>query len=87
MALIVLPVVFWLDIDRTERVLLVVVSVLVLLVELINSAVEAVVDRIGSEHHLLSGRAKDMGSGAVMLALVLWVYVWVEIVVLGVWLA
>ena len=87
LALIVLPVIFWLDIERTERVLLVVVTVLVLLVELVNSAVEAVVDRVGSEHHLLSGRAKDMGSGAVMGALALWIYVWVEIVVLGVWLA
>ncbi len=87
MALIALPVIFWLDIERVERVLLIAVTVLVLIVELINSAVEAVVDRIGSEHHMLSGRAKDMGSGAVMVALALWLYVWVEIVVLGVWLA
>ena len=87
MALIVLPLVFWLDIERVERVLLVAVTVLVLIVELINSALEAVVDRVGSEHHLLSGRAKDMGSGAVMVTLALWTYVWGEIVVLGVWLA
>ncbi len=87
LALIVLPVAFWLDVQSVERVLLVAVTVLVLIVELINSAVEAVVDRISSEHHLLSGRAKDMGSGAVMIALALWLYVWVEIVVLGVWLA
>ena len=87
LALVVLPVAFWLEIQSVERVLLVAVTVLVLIVELINSAVEAVVDRISSEHHLLSGRAKDMGSGAVMIALVLWLYVWVEIVVLGVWLA
>ena len=87
LALIVLPIVFWLDIQPLERVLLVAATFLVLIVELINSAVEAVVDRVSAEHHLLSGRAKDMGTGAVMLALALWVYVWVEIVVLGVWLA
>ena len=87
LALIVLPVIFWLDIQSVERILLVTVTFLVLIVELINSAVEAVVDRVSPEHHLLSGRAKDMGSGAVMLTLALWLYVWVEIVVLGVWLA
>ena len=87
LAVIVLPVVFWLDIQAVERVLLVAVTFLVLIVELINSAVEAVVDRVGSEHHLLSGRAKDMGSGAVMVTLALWLYVWIEIVLLGVWLA
>lgn len=87
LALFFLPVVFWLDISPVERVLLVAVTVLVLIVELLNSALEAVVDRVGSEHHLLSGRAKDMGSGAVMVALILWIYVWMEIVVLGVWLA
>lgn len=87
LALLVLPVSFWLDIERLERILLVAVTVLVLIVELVNSAVEAVVDRIGTEHHLLSGRAKDMGSGAVMITLALWLYVWWEIVVLGVWLA
>jgi diacylglycerol kinase (ATP) len=44
--------------------------VLVLVVELLNSAVEAVVDRVGLEHHELSGRAKDIGSAAVMLSLI-----------------
>ncbi|NND91940.1 MAG: diacylglycerol kinase [Granulosicoccus sp.] len=86
LALIVLPVAFWLDVSRAERILLVLVTVLVLIVELMNSAVEAVVDRVGSEHHLLSGRAKDMGSGAVLVSLLLWVYVWAEVVVLGGWL-
>lgn len=86
LALIFVPLVFWLDVSRVERVLLVSVTVLVLIVELLNSAVEAVVDRISEDHHPLSGRAKDMGSGAVMLALALWLYVWVDVVVIGVWL-
>ena len=48
----------------------------VTIVELINSAIEAVVDRIGSEKHLLSGQAKDMGSAAVFFALMLVTIVW-----------
>jgi len=87
LAVVFIPVAFVLDITRTERVLLVLVSFLVLITELLNSAVEAVVDRIGSEHHELSGRAKDMGSGAVLISLLLWVYVWGEIVIFGVWIA
>jgi len=87
LAAVFIPVAFMLDITRTERVLLVMVSFLVLVTELLNSAVEAVVDRIGSEHHELSGRAKDMGSGAVLVSLILWVYVWGEIVVFGVWMS
>lgn len=85
-AVLTLPVVFFIDIDRMERIALVTVTVLVLVAELLNSAVEAVVDRIGPEMHELSGRAKDMGSGAVMLALLLWAYVWIEIVVIGLWM-
>lgn len=86
LALVVLPLVFWLDVSRVERVLLVSVTVLVLIIEMLNSAVEAVVDRVSADHHLLSGRAKDMGSGAVMIALALWFYVWMDIVVFGLWL-
>ncbi|MCG6506940.1 diacylglycerol kinase, partial [Vibrio parahaemolyticus] len=50
----------------------------VMVVELLNSAVEAVVDRIGPEHHELAGRAKDMGSAAVFIAMVISGYIWVE---------
>lgn len=86
LALVFIPIAIILDVSRVERVLLVLVTVLVLLTEVLNSAVEAVVDRIGTEHHELSGRAKDMGSGAVLLSLLLWIYVWADIVVWGVWL-
>ncbi|WAR43780.1 diacylglycerol kinase [Methylomonas rapida] len=63
------PIALWLGSDGIEKVLLIGSVVLVLLVELLNSAVEAVVDRVGLEHHELSGRAKDIGSAAVMLSL------------------
>lgn len=86
LAAVCLPTALMLDLMRAERVLLVMVTVLVLIAELINSAIEAVVDRVGLEHHELSGRAKDMGSGAVLLSLLLWAYVWIEIVVIGLWL-
>ncbi|CNF44214.1 diacylglycerol kinase [Yersinia mollaretii] len=67
---------FWLDIEVITRILLIGSVVLVIIVEVINSAIEAVVDRIGSEFHELSGRAKDMGSAAVFLAVLLAIFVW-----------
>jgi len=85
-AIVVVLIALWLDVTRIERVVLISVTILVLIVELLNSAVEAVVDRIGPEHHELSGRAKDMGSAAVLVSLFLWVYVWADLVVLGQWL-
>lgn len=69
--IITTPLALWLGNSAIEKVLLIGSVVLVLLVELLNSAVEAVVDRVGFEHHELSGRAKDIGSAAVMLSL-LW---------------
>lgn len=85
LAVIFIPLAFYIDVPAIERVALVAVTVLVLVVELVNSAVEAVVDRIGLEKHELSGRAKDIGSAAVLLCLLLWAYVWIELVVLGIW--
>ncbi|XCN73504.1 MAG: diacylglycerol kinase [Candidatus Electrothrix aestuarii] len=74
-----LPIGLWLGDSGTERALLTGCLFLILLVELINSAIEAVVDRIGSEHHELSGRAKDLGSAAVFLALLNCATVWLLI--------
>lgn len=62
------PLALWLGADGVERAILVGSMILVLVVEVLNSAVEAVVDRWGAEHHELAGRAKDMGSAAVFLA-------------------
>nr|WP_245695125.1 diacylglycerol kinase [Desulforhopalus singaporensis] len=65
------PLGIWLGETVEQRLLLIGSCFLVLIVELLNSAVEAVVDRIGTEQHELSGRAKDIGSAAVFCALVL----------------
>ncbi|MDJ0657077.1 MAG: diacylglycerol kinase [Xanthomonadales bacterium] len=70
------PVALWLGQTLVEKAILLGAGLVVLMVELLNSAIEASVDRHGSERHELSGRAKDMGSAAVMLSLVLWLLVW-----------
>jgi diacylglycerol kinase (ATP) len=62
------PLAVWLGADGIERAILIGSMIVVLIVEVLNSAVEAVVDRWGPEHHVLAGRAKDMGSAAVFLA-------------------
>jgi diacylglycerol kinase (ATP) len=58
------PLGFWMGRSAAERALLIASCLLILITELLNSALEAIVDRIGPEHHELSGRAKDMGSAA-----------------------
>lgn len=62
------PLALWLGETGVERAILLGSLLLVLIVEVLNSAVEAVVDRWGAEHHTLAGRAKDMGSAAVFLS-------------------
>jgi diacylglycerol kinase (ATP) len=76
LALIVIPLGLWLGHGATERVLLTAPVVLILIVELLNSAIEATVDRIGFERHALAGLAKDIGSAAVLMSFVLLVMVW-----------
>ncbi|MBT3427059.1 MAG: diacylglycerol kinase [Gammaproteobacteria bacterium] len=78
-AVIGLPLAIWLARDGVEFLLLVVPLLLLLLAELVNSAIEAVVDRFGGELHELSGRAKDMGSAAVFIAIVITGLSWVTI--------
>jgi diacylglycerol kinase (ATP) len=73
---ILAPLGYWLGRDPVERVLLIGCLVLVLIVELLNSAIEATVDRVGKDRHKLAGHAKDMGSAAVLLAILLAVLVW-----------
>jgi len=73
------PCAFVLPVSVVERVLLLGTLTLVLIVELLNSSVEAAVDRISLERHSLSKRAKDFGSAAVMLALVLCLGTWLAI--------
>ncbi|MFL4556887.1 diacylglycerol kinase [Yersinia kristensenii] len=78
-AILAIILAFWLDVDAITRILLIGSVVLVIIIEIINSAIEAVVDRIGSEVHELSGRAKDMGSAAVSLAILLALFIWVTV--------
>ncbi|MFV8800815.1 diacylglycerol kinase [Yersinia sp. LJYL362] len=78
-AILAIILAFWLDVDATARILLIASVVLVIIVEVINSAIEAVVDRIGSELHELSGRAKDMGSAAVFLSILLALFIWITV--------
>ena len=77
LALVVIPTGLLLGRSGVERALLVAPMLLVLVIELVNSAVEATVDRIGFEHHELAGLAKDLGSAAVLLSLLLMAVVWI----------
>jgi diacylglycerol kinase (ATP) len=77
LAVVVIPAGLWLGQSGLERALLVAPMLLILIVELLNSAVEAAIDRIGPERHALSGLAKDIGSGAVFASFVLLGTVWV----------
>ena len=76
LAAILIPVAFFLPATGTGRALMVGTVLLVLIVELLNSAVEAAVDRISLENHLLAKRAKDIGSAAVFISLVNVPVVW-----------
>lgn len=73
---VLIPLAFFCPVTRGELALMVAVSLLSLIVELFNSAIEAVVDRISDEYHLLSKNAKDMGSAAQSVALVMVAAVW-----------
>jgi diacylglycerol kinase (ATP) len=79
LAVCLLPLALILPFDLLERLLLVGSIVLVLILELLNSSIEAAVDRISFEHHGLSKRAKDYGSAAVMLALLMCACVWIAL--------
>ena len=76
LAIIMVPAGLWLGNTPVEKSLLIGTVFLVLITELLNSAVEAVVDRVSTDQHELSGRAKDIGSAAVMLSLILTAITW-----------
>ncbi len=77
LAVVLIPLGLWLGDTALERGLLVTSVLFLLIVELLNTAVEAVVDRIGDEYHILSGKAKDVCSAAVLLAIFIVVITWV----------
>jgi len=82
LAAILIPLAVWLDVSLLEKALLIGSVLLVLIVELLNSAVEATVDRISFENHHLAKRAKDIGSAAVLFALVNAGVFWLFLVIL-----
>jgi len=75
-SLCIVPLAFYLSEGAVEQVLMLGSWLLVIIVELLNSAIEATVDRISTEHHELSGRAKDLGSAAVFLCNITFVGTW-----------
>ena len=77
--LVLTPLALLLPVSTLERLLLVLSMMLVIVVELLNSAIEATVDRISTERHPLSGRAKDLGSAAVMVALAMSMLCWIVV--------
>ena len=81
LAVVLIPVAVWIGPSGLARAAMIGSVLLVLVAELLNAAVEAVVDRVGVEHHELSGRAKDMGSAAVLIALINVVLVWICVLV------
>lgn len=70
------PLAWWLGETAVERVLLIGPMLMVMSIELLNSAIEAVIERYGAEHHELAGRAKDMGSAAVFVSMIAVVLTW-----------
>jgi len=82
LAVVMLPAAFWLGRTAIEVALLAATVLLVLIVELLNSAIEAVVDRVSFEWHDLSKRAKDIASAAVMLSLLLCGSLWLTVIAL-----
>jgi diacylglycerol kinase (ATP) len=75
-ALVMVPAAFWLGSNWMEVALLITSVTLILVVELLNTAIETAIDRVGPEWHDLSKRAKDMGSAAVLLSLLLCLGIW-----------
>ena len=76
LSIILTPVALWLGDGNMEKAILIAALILVLIVELLNSAIETTIDRISKEHHDLSGRAKDIASAAVFLSLLNVIVVW-----------
>jgi diacylglycerol kinase (ATP) len=73
---VMLPLAFWLARSGLQLGMLISTLLFVLIMELVNTAIEAVVDRAGTEFHALAGLAKDLGSAAVMLALIITALTW-----------
>ncbi|KAA0890620.1 diacylglycerol kinase [Pusillimonas sp. ANT_WB101] len=80
LALVLTPIAFWISRTVGELLLLLGTLVFVLVIELLNSAIEAIADAVTIEHHPLIGRAKDLGSAAVLLSLLFSAVVWLTVI-------
>jgi diacylglycerol kinase (ATP) len=81
LALLLIPLTFWLEQGLLERALMIACVFLILIVELINSAIEATVDRISLDNHRLAKRAKDIGSAAVLISFLNLGVIWLLILI------
>ena len=81
LSFVLVPIACWLDVSNVERLLMICAVFLVMVVELLNTAIEAAIDRVGLEVHELSGIAKDTASAAVLLSVGLCLFVWLSIIV------
>ena len=81
LAIILIPTGIYLGETWIDKAILVCSLLFVLVVELLNSGLEAIVDRVSDEHHELSGRAKDMGSAAVLIALIITGFIWFAVLI------
>ncbi len=79
LSMVLAPVALYFGQGYAEKAVLIASLVFILLIEILNSALEAVVDRFGDEIHPLAGRAKDMGSAAVLLAFIIAILVWISV--------
>lgn len=77
---VLIPIAIYLDISHTERILLIASTILILIIELLNSSVEAAIDRISYDQHQLSKRAKDFGSAAVFLTMLVTAITWFSVI-------
>ncbi len=81
MVVVAVPIAYWLAESTYDFLWLVLPLFMIVFAELINSAIEAVVDRIGDEHHELAGRAKDIGSALVFISFVFMAVVWLMLLI------
>jgi diacylglycerol kinase (ATP) len=84
-AIVLIPLACWVHVGTTERILLIASVLLVMVVELLNSSIESAIDRISLERHPLSKHAKDTGSAAVLMAIVIALVIWGAILGPRVW--
>ena len=79
--IVVIPITFFLEITNKEQLILIIATLFIIFTEILNTAIESVVDRVGLDIHPLSGLAKDLGSAAVFISLVIAVCTWTAVLI------